>query len=142
MAGKNNYLKIALELANKASDTYKKYQMYQEDPKGFALKEPQLFVTFQFADKFITGAKEKISENRSSDGNKTFTSKQDYYSLLESKTSDTNDVIKSNYKRLVKDYHPDIISGKDLPKPFVEFANKKFQEIHTAYEYIKKERNF
>lgn len=141
----NNYLKIILEITNKASKTYIKFQEYKTDPKSFEQKEPQLFTTFQIVNKLISGTKEKI-DNYSSENNRysqnSYTSREEYYKILECKTSDSTETIKINYKKLVKEYHPDVISGKDLPKPFIEFANKKFQEIHSAYEYIKKERNF
>lgn len=143
MPGKSNYLKIILELTNKASKTYTKYQEYKSDPNSFVLKEPQLFVSFQMFDKIVTGTKERISDSKNDSYNQEkYISVEEHYKILECKINDTDEIIKSNYKRLVKEYHPDIISGKDLPKPFVEFANKKFTEIHTAYNYIKKERNF
>lgn len=141
----NNYLKIILEITNKASKTYIKFQEYKTDPKSFEQKEPQLFTTFQIVNKLLSGTKERI-ENYSNENNRSsqnsYTSREEYYKILECKIDDSTEIIKINYKKLVKEYHPDVISGKDLPKPFIEFANKKFQEIHTAYEYIKKERNF
>lgn len=149
MPGKNNYLKILLEITNKASQTYAKYQDYKQNPSVFETKEPQLFMTFKMVDKVISGTKERI-EGFSQDYNTkdyrvdetVYISREEYYTFLECKSSDSNETIKNNYRRLVKDFHPDVIAGKDLPKPFIEFANKRFKEIHTAYEYIKKERNF
>lgn len=147
MNDKNSYLKILFEITNKASNTYRKYQDFRHDPSSFQKNEPSLYVTFQMIDKVINSAKEKI-ENTSSNYSdnstkqKSFTLREEYYSILECKINDSNEVIKINYRRLVKDYHPDTIAGKDLPKPFIEFANKRFNEIHTAYEYIKKERDF
>jgi hypothetical protein len=147
MSGKSNYLKIIFEITNKASQTYAKYQDYKLDPSSFQIKEPNLFMTFQIVDKLVNGAKERIESNSTnrdySNNQKNYSSiSDDYYSILECKSTDSNEIIKNNYRKLVKDFHPDVISGKDLPKPFIEFANKKFKEIHTAYEYIKKERNF
>ncbi|MFN8576347.1 MAG: DnaJ domain-containing protein [Candidatus Sericytochromatia bacterium] len=146
MSGKNNYLKILFEITNKASQTYVKYQEYKINPDLFHDKEPHLYLTFQIIDKLVTGAKEKIEGSSNKDysiNQKTYISlREEYYSILECKVTDSNDIIKGNYRKLVKDFHPDTISGKDLPKPFIEFANNKFKEIQTAYEYIKKERNF
>jgi len=42
---------------------------------------------------------------------------------------------------LVKDFHPDTIIAKGLPEEFIDFATKRFREILTAYERVKKERN-
>lgn len=150
MSGKNSYLKILFEITNKASTTYKKYQEYKLNPESFQKSEPYLYSTFQMIDKVVNGAKERIetsysNNNYSKDNSseqKSFTLREEYYSMLECKTTDSNEVVKLNYRKLVKDYHPDTIAGKDLPKPFIEFANKRFNEIHTAYEYIKRERNF
>lgn len=65
-----------------------------------------------------------------------------YYSVLDSRMESSNEEVKSNYKRLVKDYHPDTIVSKGLPEEFTEFATKRFREIQDAYERIRRERNF
>lgn len=64
------------------------------------------------------------------------------YSILDCKPTDSNDVIKSAYKKLIKDFHPDVIASKGLPEEFTKFAADKFTKISQAYEEIKKERNF
>ena len=38
------------------------------------------------------------------------------------------------------EYHPDRVISKGLPEEFTKFANKKFQEIHEAYEKVMQER--
>ena len=65
-----------------------------------------------------------------------------YYKMLDCSTESSNEEIKSSYKRLVKDYHPDTIISKGLPEEFVQFATKRFQEIQEAYEKVRHERNF
>jgi len=62
------------------------------------------------------------------------------YSVLGCLPSDADDVVKSRYKKLIKEYHPDVIASKGLPEEFTEFANKKFNQIQQAYEAIKKVR--
>ncbi len=64
------------------------------------------------------------------------------YSILGCKRTDSNDIIKAAYKKLVKDYHPDTIASKGLPEEFTKFAAQKFSEINQAYEEIRKERSF
>jgi DnaJ like chaperone protein len=44
--------------------------------------------------------------------------------------------IKSAYRKLMKEYHPDKVSG--MPEEYVEFAHKKTIEINEAYDYLKK----
>lgn len=65
-----------------------------------------------------------------------------YYKVLNCTPESSNDEIKSNYKKLVKEFHPDKIISKGLPEEFIDFATKKFQEIQDAYNTIKKERGF
>jgi len=64
-----------------------------------------------------------------------------YYAILGCTKNDSDAQIKSRYRSLVRDYHPDTIASKGLPEEFIKFANDKFQEIHEAYEMVKKERN-
>ena len=63
-----------------------------------------------------------------------------YYTILGCSNSDPDDMIKTQYRKLVRDYHPDTIASKGLPEEFVTFANDKFREIQEAYEMVKKER--
>ena len=63
-----------------------------------------------------------------------------YYTILGCSNSDSNDKIKAQYRKLVRDYHPDTIASKGLPEEFTIFANDKFREIQEAYEMVKKER--
>jgi DnaJ like chaperone protein len=64
-----------------------------------------------------------------------------YYRVLDCTPESSNEEIKSNYKKLVKDFHPDTIVSKGLPEEFTDFAAKRFREIQEAYEKIRKERN-
>ncbi|MBT8332694.1 MAG: TerB family tellurite resistance protein [Deltaproteobacteria bacterium] len=65
-----------------------------------------------------------------------------HYKMLNCTPESTNDEIKSNYKKLVKDFHPDAIISKGLPEEFIDFAEKRFREIQESYEQIRQERNF
>ncbi len=65
-----------------------------------------------------------------------------YYKVLNSTPENSNQEIKANYKKLVKDFHPDTIVSKGLPEEFTNFATKRFREIREAYEKVKQERGF
>ncbi len=65
-----------------------------------------------------------------------------YYKILHCTPESSNEEIKSNYKKLVKDFHPDKIISKGLPEEFIDFAESRFREIQESYEKIQKERNF
>jgi DnaJ like chaperone protein len=65
-----------------------------------------------------------------------------YYKMLNCTPESSNAEIKSNYIKLVKDFHPDKIISKGLPEEFVDFAATRFREIQESYEKIRQERNF
>ena len=65
-----------------------------------------------------------------------------HYVTLGCTKSDSEIEIKKQYRRLVSEYHPDKIVSKDLPSDFIEFAHKKFRDIQSAYETVKRERGF
>lgn len=62
------------------------------------------------------------------------------YEILESNGNDDDPTIKKNYRKLVKQYHPDIMSGRGESQNIIDEATKKLQEINEAYELIKKDR--
>ncbi|MBQ7746826.1 MAG: co-chaperone DjlA [Spirochaetia bacterium] len=63
------------------------------------------------------------------------------YSVLGCSSSDSDETIKARYKKLIKEFHPDVIASKGLPEEFMKFATEKFDQIQKAYEAIKKVRN-
>ena len=65
-----------------------------------------------------------------------------YYKMLNCTPESSNQEIKSSYKNLVKDFHPDKIVSKGLPEEFTDFAANRFREIQESYEKIKQERGF
>ena len=65
-----------------------------------------------------------------------------YYKILNCTKNDSPETIKRSYRKLAAEYHPDKVVSKGLPEEFIDFAKKKFQEIQSAYEAIRKEKNF
>jgi DnaJ like chaperone protein len=63
-----------------------------------------------------------------------------FYARLGISRTDSDETVKTQYRKLVRDYHPDTIAAKGLPEEFVKFANDKFREIQEAYEAIRRER--
>ena len=61
MGNRANYLKVIMEITNKASKTYTKYQEYKTDPGKFKENEANLFFTFQIADNLLRTAKDYLS---------------------------------------------------------------------------------
>ena len=62
------------------------------------------------------------------------------YEILESNSNDDAGVLKKNYRKLVKQHHPDIMSGRGESQNIIDEATKKLQEINEAYELVKKDR--
>lgn len=60
-----------------------------------------------------------------------------YYEILESKKGDSLATIKSNYRRIVNECHPDKISNKDLPEYLIKYSTERFCQVQEAYEKVK-----
>jgi hypothetical protein len=84
------------------------------------------------------------SYNNSSSGSsyRTSTNKMDeYYKELESSPSDSFDIIKKNYRRLMKEHHYDSLVSKGLPKDMLEYSEEKTKRLNEAYAAIKEQRS-
>ena len=49
--------------------------------------------------------------------------------------------IKKTYRKLVKENHPDIVTGQGASQSIIDEATTKLQEINEAYELIKKQKD-
>jgi len=65
---------------------------------------------------------------------------QSYYEELESSSSDSFDVIKKNYRRLMKEHHYDSLISKGLPQDMLDFSQEKTKRLNEAYTAIKEVR--
>ncbi len=66
----------------------------------------------------------------------------DPYQLLGVSRNSTHDEIKSAYRNLVRENHPDRLIAQGVPEEFIEVANAKLAGINAAYEKVQKERRF
>jgi DnaJ like chaperone protein len=64
----------------------------------------------------------------------------DAYKLLGVSESDEMSVIKKAYRKLIREYHPDIIKSQGKDEAYMQEATAKTQEINQAYEMIKKHK--
>lgn len=62
------------------------------------------------------------------------------YETLEINEIASNDELKKQYRKLVKQYHPDVITGQGADQTTIDKATNKLQEINEAYEMIKRHR--
>ena len=66
--------------------------------------------------------------------------KRNPYDVLGVKPSMGNDELKSHYRKLVVENHPDKLMARGVPKEFVAIATEKIAAINEAYAQIAKER--
>lgn len=64
----------------------------------------------------------------------------DPYEILGVTRKDSNDDIKSAYRKLVRENHPDRLVSQGMPPEFVDLANQKLATINGAYEEIRRQR--
>jgi DnaJ like chaperone protein len=60
-----------------------------------------------------------------------------HYAVLGLSPEATPDQVKSRYRKLVTEVHPDKVIAKGLPDEFVEFAHQRFREVQEAYDAIR-----
>ena len=59
------------------------------------------------------------------------------YKILGLSENASLEQISNQYRKLIKEYHPDKLQGMGLPKEFIELANQKLSAINKAYTEIK-----
>jgi len=65
---------------------------------------------------------------------------EDAYKLLGVSESDDMSTIKKAYRKLIREYHPDIIKSQGKDDSYMKEATAKTQEINQAYELIKSKK--
>ena len=65
---------------------------------------------------------------------------RDPYEVLGVERSSTQDEIKSAFRRLASQHHPDKLVSKGLPQSMLDLAREKAREINIAYDVIKEAR--
>lgn len=64
------------------------------------------------------------------------------YQLLGVPRNASEEMVKQAYRRVVKDYHPDILASRNVPKEIQKILQEKFSRYTVAYEAIGKKRKF
>jgi len=65
---------------------------------------------------------------------------QDPYELLGLSPDADDGEVKSAYRKLVRENHPDRLVSQGMPQEFIDMANDKLAAINSAYEQIRKQR--
>ncbi len=154
--------KFAIKIFNEAKDSNYTFENFAENFYKMNANQPNMLFTmlnmlFEIAgadgilhpneEVLLENAKHifKISDHDFENLKKrhfpTITSDK-YYAVLNCTSADSNETIKSSYRKLVQEFHPDKIANKGLPEEFNLFAKTKFQEIQDSYDYLREARNF
>lgn len=67
---------------------------------------------------------------------------EDDYRVLGVTAQSTNDEIKTAYRRLMNQHHPDKLVARGLPESMIGVAEQKTHEVRAAYERVKAKRGF
>jgi len=66
--------------------------------------------------------------------------KADPYEVLGVSADASDEQVKSAYRKLIHENHPDKLMAQGLPQEFIDLANEKMAAINAAYDKIKKAR--
>ncbi|MBE8167342.1 MAG: co-chaperone DjlA [Shewanella sp.] len=116
-------------------------ELHPKEQQVLSVIAKQLGFSQQQLDSMLERWKAEFKFQQSSAGTNT-TSEADAYQLLGLTESSSDKDIKRAYRKLMNEHHPDKLVAKGLPKEMMELANRKAQDIQTAYDKIKQTRGF
>lgn len=62
------------------------------------------------------------------------------YAVLGVTRDATDDEVKKAYRRLAREYHPDVVANKGMGEDFQKFADEKMRAVNGAYDAVKDAR--
>ena len=142
------------ELAKQTTDGYESYanQIASLFPHGSPVLEKLIDLLFEIAksDGVIKPEEELYLKNVASIfriNEKSFQRLLDFhenrenpFSILGVNSKDSDEKIKSAWKSLVIQNHPDHLIGQGMPKEFIISASQRLADINSAYDKIKNKR--
>ena len=67
--------------------------------------------------------------------------KSDPYVILGVSRETTDAELKSHYRKLIREHHPDTLIAQGMPQEFIDVANEKLAAINDAHDRIRRERD-
>ncbi len=64
------------------------------------------------------------------------------YTVLGVTMGATDDEVKKAYRKLAREYHPDVVTNKGMGEDFQKFAAEKMRAVNAAYDSVKEARGF
>ena len=64
----------------------------------------------------------------------------DYYAVLGLPANATDEQVRTAWRKLMRENHPDALASRGVPKEFIDRATGKVAEINNAWDRIKRER--
>jgi DnaJ like chaperone protein len=103
---------------------------------------PKRFLEHFLSQRNFTTSKKHSSQEKSRKkaSVKTFSNLELAYKIIGVSASSDADIVKKEYRALVKKFHPDkLVKASQIEK---DMASEQFQKIQEAYEYIKDQKGF
>ncbi|MBT3701652.1 MAG: DnaJ domain-containing protein [Alphaproteobacteria bacterium] len=67
--------------------------------------------------------------------------KSDPYVILGVSRDVSDSELKSHYRKLIREHHPDTLIAQGMPQEFIDVANEKLAAINDAHDRIQRERD-
>jgi DnaJ-domain-containing protein 1 len=81
------------------------------------------------------------NDNNSSVEDSSKNEYEKYYIILQCSTEASLDDIKNSYRKLSKEYHPDMLASKGLPEDIIRYSQERFNSITEAKDILVKKLN-
>ena len=66
----------------------------------------------------------------------------DPYAILGVTRDAGDDEVRTAYRRLIREHHPDLLVAQGMPQDFIDVANQQMASINVAYDEISAQRGF
>ena len=67
---------------------------------------------------------------------------RDAYAKLGCSPDDSDETVKTAYRKLAMRYHPDRLKAEGVPDSMIQIATRSMSEINAAWDLIRKERKY